>query len=236
DVEAGRVRFVGDADERLAEDYLRALRWFRFYGRFGDPLNDYDAMRAITRAAPNLRQISVERVWAEISKIIAGPNADRVLKLIHISGVGRVIGLPEGDISALDKARLTSRNSAALMAIYGGEEVLALGQRWKWSKVEQKTAAFIVGKLLTPYGIGDAKRDIVEGIPVEIITALLATRGDDLTRRFIETWEAPAFPVSGNELIERGITGVEIGRWMKDARRRWIESDYTLGKTDMLGV
>ncbi len=94
DLAAGRVRFVGDADTRLAEDYLRALRFFRFQARYGRGAPDEAAVAAIGRAVPGLARLSVERVWMELKRILEVPDPLAAVALMAETGVLGV-ALPE---------------------------------------------------------------------------------------------------------------------------------------------
>ena len=87
DLAAGRVRFVGDARQRLAEDYLRALRFFRFWARYGRGEPDADAMAAIREAVPGLARLSVERVWMEMKRLLAAEDPSLALQLMANTGV-----------------------------------------------------------------------------------------------------------------------------------------------------
>ncbi|MEO3475053.1 CCA tRNA nucleotidyltransferase [Roseomonas sp. CAU 1739] len=94
DLAAGLVRFVGDADTRLAEDYLRALRFFRFQARYGRGAPDAAAVAAIRRAVPGLARLSVERVWMELKRILAVPDPLEAMALMARTGVLGAV-LPE---------------------------------------------------------------------------------------------------------------------------------------------
>ena len=87
DLAAGKVRFVGDADTRLAEDYLRALRFFRFHARYGRGAPDAAAVAAIRRAVPGLARLSAERVWMELKRILAVPDPLAAVALMVETGV-----------------------------------------------------------------------------------------------------------------------------------------------------
>jgi poly(A) polymerase/tRNA nucleotidyltransferase (CCA-adding enzyme) len=108
DLAAGVVRFVGDPDTRLAEDYLRALRFFRFQARYGRGAPDAAAVAAIRRAVPGLARLSAERVWMELKRILAVPDPVAALALMAATGVLGAV-LPEaGDIAASDRHGLAA--------------------------------------------------------------------------------------------------------------------------------
>ncbi|MBR0651302.1 CCA tRNA nucleotidyltransferase [Roseomonas terrae] len=94
DLAAGLVRFVGDPDTRLAEDYLRALRFFRFQARYGRGAPDASAVAAIRRAVPGLARLSAERVWMELKRILSVPDPVPAVSLMTETGVLGAV-LPE---------------------------------------------------------------------------------------------------------------------------------------------
>lgn len=100
DLAVGLVRFVGDADTRLAEDYLRALRFFRFQARYGRGAPDEAAVAAIGRAVPGLARLSAERVWMELKRILAVPDPVATLALMAATGVLPAV-LPEARLAGL---------------------------------------------------------------------------------------------------------------------------------------
>ena len=89
-----KVIFVGDAQMRIKEDYLRILRYFRFYGRIvPEPeLHDADTLEAIRENTQGLRGVSVERVWVEVAKVLVGNHTPHLVKLMYSLGVANNIG------------------------------------------------------------------------------------------------------------------------------------------------
>nr|WP_194298628.1 CCA tRNA nucleotidyltransferase [Acetobacter fallax] len=87
DLRMSRIRFVGDARERIREDALRILRFFRFQGRFGGTEPDQETLDAISDCAVLVRKLSAERVWAELRRILVGPHVVQMLELMARSGV-----------------------------------------------------------------------------------------------------------------------------------------------------
>jgi poly(A) polymerase len=98
DLDARRVRFIGEAGDRIAEDFLRILRFFRFYAWYGKGAPDREAMRAIVAGRDGMTSLSAERVWTELQKLLAAPHAARALLWMRQSGVYQIV-LPEsGDM------------------------------------------------------------------------------------------------------------------------------------------
>ena len=94
DLNAKHVRFVGDPEKRIKEDYLRILRYFRFYGRISETANDHvkTTLEVIKKCASGLRNVAVERVWTELSRILTAHFAPSLLKLMYELGVAENIG------------------------------------------------------------------------------------------------------------------------------------------------
>ena len=94
DLRSRRVRFVGDARLRIREDYLRILRYFRFYARIaaGPDNHDEDTLKVIEETTPGLQHIAVERIWMELSKILIGNFAPSILRHIYNLKVAKYIG------------------------------------------------------------------------------------------------------------------------------------------------
>lgn len=147
DLAAGRVRFVGDPDTRLAEDYLRALRFFRFHARYGRGAPDAAAVAAIRRAVPGLARLSAERVWMELKRILAAPDPVAAVALMAETGVlAAVLG---GPFDVAELARLAAFAPAPepwprLVALLPGRAApRALAERLKASLEERRILALL---------------------------------------------------------------------------------------------
>jgi poly(A) polymerase len=101
DIETRTIRFIGDASQRIAEDYLRILRFFRFFAHYGSGRPDADGLRASARAKDKLATLSAERVWSETKKLLAAPDPSRALLWMRQSGVLTAI-LPETEKWGID--------------------------------------------------------------------------------------------------------------------------------------
>ncbi len=101
DIETRTVRFIGDAQARVAEDYLRVLRFFRFFAYYGSGRPDADGLRACARAKSSLSSLSAERVWSEMKKLLAARDPGRALLWMRQSGVLTEI-LPETEKWGID--------------------------------------------------------------------------------------------------------------------------------------
>lgn len=156
DLAAGLVRFVGDPDTRLAEDYLRALRFFRFQARYGRGAPDAAAMAAIRRAVPGLGRLSAERVWMELKRILSVPDPVAALVLMVETGVlGAPAVLPEASIGGL---------FTRLIGLGAPPDPL-LRLTALLDRDEQATA--IIGRVAARLKLSGQERDMVEALAGE---------------------------------------------------------------------
>ncbi len=101
DIETKTLRFIGDAEERIREDYLRILRFFRFFAWYGSGRPEANGLRASARLKDGLNQLSAERVWSELKKLLSAPDPSRAMLWMRQSGVLSAI-LPESEKWGID--------------------------------------------------------------------------------------------------------------------------------------
>ena len=101
DIEARRLRFIGDAEARIREDYLRILRFFRFFAWYGDGRPDAEGLKACARLKDGLGQLSAERVWSELKKLLSASDPSRALLWMRQAGVLTSV-LPESEKWGID--------------------------------------------------------------------------------------------------------------------------------------
>lgn len=108
DIENRVVRFIGDAETRIREDFLRILRFFRFFAWYGSGRPDAEGLRASARLKDGLSRLSAERVWSEISRLLAAPDPSRALLWMRQAGVLTVV-LPETEKWGIDAIHALAR-------------------------------------------------------------------------------------------------------------------------------
>lgn len=101
DLESRTLRFIGDAEQRIREDYLRILRFFRFFAWYGAGRPDAEGLKACARLKDGLDVLSAERVWSELKKLLAAPDPSRALLWMRQSGVLTKV-LPESEKWGID--------------------------------------------------------------------------------------------------------------------------------------
>lgn len=237
DLENRRIRFVGNPVDRIREDYLRILRWVRFHQRFanGHPF-DEETLRAIQANSVGLRGISVERVWSELSKALTYDHADDMLDMLNETGIAYDIAMPTGSAASVYMLKDRSRDPVTrLVAYYRGTCALDdLAVRWKWSSEERKQAAAI-NALLNNKSLDEQSQRFFVAVdsmrPYHVAEA--ARIAHEITA--IETWEIPTFPVSGDDLMKRGVKpGPGLGSILRDMKVMWAESGYRADKAQLL--
>ena len=239
DLQASKAKFVGTADERIKEDYLRILRYFRFQGRTSRPDWDKETLEAIGRNAKGLEQISGERVWMEMSKILSGNHTAEILKKMQDTGVDLYIGLPTfHDEKLLDRVKKHTENPATILSsfIVDASDVDTLMDRWRFSAPERDLMKFIVAAKRGAFDSTVAKKMWTSPkIKNEYVLELAAYFGRADIINELKAWKAPVFPVTGKDLQALGMEpGPEFGKVLSALEAKWKESDYTLSKEELL--
>jgi tRNA nucleotidyltransferase/poly(A) polymerase len=113
DIERRTLRFIGDPEVRIREDYLRILRFFRFFAWYGAGRPDADGLKACARLKDGLEQLSAERVWSELKKLLSAPDPSRALLWMRQAGVLSLV-LPEGERWGIDAIHALTKAEADL--------------------------------------------------------------------------------------------------------------------------
>lgn len=237
DLKAKRVRFVGDADARMHEDYLRILRWFRFHGRIAGnaPLDD-ETCDAVERCAPHLEQISRERVWSEMKQIIAHDTGWVMLREMMRLGVVYPCGLPQGSFYEVARVAAFTRNPVTLFVAYlsDPQRVENLAQRWRWSGEEARLARFLAQHRVDERC--DLRRMLAhEAIDAAKVFELARLQGRMAELDALEAWEVPTFPVRGADLVAAGLKpSPMVSQYLAAMRVLWTDSDYQLDRETLI--
>ncbi len=216
DLASGRVRFVGDPAQRLAEDYLRLLRFFRFQARYGRVPPDAQTKAALRAAVPGLARLSPERVWAELKRLLAAPDPAPALAMMAELGVLAAV-LPEG-VTAEAALPAEPDPLLRLAAIFRGDPD-RLAARLRLSHAEQ---ARLVALRQPPPDPARLREALAE-TPADILAGRALIAGEKALAAQIMATEAPRFPFSGRDVLALGIPpGPEVGRLLARARARWL--------------
>ncbi|MGH7121591.1 MAG: CCA tRNA nucleotidyltransferase [Acetobacteraceae bacterium] len=237
DLIAGRLRFVGRPKARLAEDRLRALRYFRFFAFFARLPPDTPTLAALAAAATALGNLSKERIWSELKRLLAAPDPRPALALMRRTGVLAAL-LPEaGDLAALDGLAILGAppdpllRLAALLGRTPATQDLAprLADRFRLSAAESASLArLITGPIPPAYADPATLRRLLAEEPPEplIARSLLAGIGEDAGGRLrarLATTPRPVFPLAGRDALALGMApGPAVGRTLAAVRAWWL--------------
>jgi tRNA nucleotidyltransferase (CCA-adding enzyme) len=218
--------FVGDADERIKEDYLRILRYFRFQGRLSTPTWDKDTLKAISSNVKGLQQISAERIWQEMSKVLSGNNVASVVEYMALTGTSKIIGLSTNE---LNKVKDKGNPIVALAQMGNTTDIV---KRWRLSNNESALLDFLVKNKNNSLDQKKVEDMIADGVSKDLISALATLQGKDVN---IDA-EVPNFPVTGADLIANGMKpGPEMGAKLGQLKQKWKDSNFKATKDELLG-
>ncbi|MEP5937282.1 MAG: CCA tRNA nucleotidyltransferase [Erythrobacter sp.] len=232
DLEERRVRFIGDARQRIREDHLRIMRYFRFQARFGYML-DEDAESACAELAETIKGLSRERVAMELLKLLQLPDPAPTVARMRKLGVLQVI-LPETcppQLANLEQliaaeqeqsfAPSAIRRLAALLPVIS-EVADAVAARLRLSR-KQRAHLICVAERNNDDPQHAAALAYREGTDCAIDRILL-TNGDASA---LKDWQVPQFPLKGGLIVERGIAaGPDIARILRAIEDRWIAEGF----------
>ncbi len=246
DAEAGRVIFIGDADQRLREDYLRILRFFRFNAWYGAGM-DEAGLEACARQAAGLEKIARERIWKELKKLLTAPSPRLAVEAMGMSGVLDHV-LPNHDGAAgLHDLELTEQLTGvqpdpmlrlmALLprtapAIQQTQHVLRLSNQESdrltmWGAENLPNPVGIKAKELRATLYWHGKQAVVD-------RAMLAGADVRDLLAAINAWRRPEFPITGDDALAAGLQGRAIGLALSEVTEAWVESDFYLEREALL--
>lgn len=245
DLQARRVRFVGEPARRIAEDYLRILRFFRIFAHYGQPPADGAALAACRAHAESLRTLSAERVSQELLKLLAADDPAAVLRLMGEAGVLDVV-LPEatniGRLQALTRIDDGDpvRRLAAVLAI-SPAQAPQLGERLRLSVRDRDRLQRAARAEFALDADGRAVRALLYRLGREAFVDqayLRAAEGGASPQAWLhaaEEWRPPAFPLTGDDVLALGVQkGPAIGRLLRAVEDWWIRRDFAPGRDDLL--
>jgi poly(A) polymerase len=248
DIAARRVRFIGEPSQRIAEDYLRILRFFRFHAWYGAGVPDAAGLHACIRSRAGLETLSRERVRMELLKLLVAPHATPTLVIMTETGLlGAVLGgvpllasfenmakaEPAMGIAADAVRRLGALNVAVK------EDAERLSQRLRLSNAESERLAALEGWWRVSPKSGDQAAHALlyrlgpQSFADQVLLAWSRSAAGaadrawhdlaDLPRR----WKAPKFPLKASDFVRRGIAaGPALGAALRSAEEAWIAADF----------
>lgn len=242
DLRARRVRFVGDAQARIVEDYLRVLRFFRFHAIYGDPEGGIDAegLAACAANSAGIETLSRERVGAEMRKLLGARDPAPAVAAMAQAGV-LVHVLPGADHRALaplvhlEMGLEMARAPRWLrrLAVLGGE---GQTERLRLSRAESVDLGRIRDEIGGPRGAAELAYRHSEAIAGDIVlarAALLQTPPPPDWQAEARRGAAARFPLTAADLMP-GLQGVALGARLKELEARWVASGFALTRADLL--
>lgn len=229
DLAERRVRFIGDPHQRIREDHLRILRYFRFQARFGSVPADAASESACAELAATLKGLSRERVGMEMMNLLSltdpAPTISRMAEL----GVLDVV-LPEARVDALvaliaeeRRQQIAPDGLRRLAALLPAEVQLAeaVASRFRLSGAQKKRLATAAAR----DGSEAEARPLAYRLGREAALDRLLIAGADVSA--LEGWTIPAFPLKGGEIVARGIkAGPDVARVLRQVESGWIAAGF----------
>jgi len=245
DLAARRVRFVGDAGERVREDYLRILRFFRFHAWYAAGPPDAAGLAAARAGVDGLARVSAERVRQELVRLLAAPDPTPTVEAMVEAGVAEaVLGelpRPLAPLAVVEASAGAPPDPILRLAALAPSPGLA--ERLKLSRRE---AAALTGFIAedAPLGAdGPARRRALYALGADayrgraMLAAAYGGEAAELPARLAEAaaWPAPAFPLKGRDLIEFGAEkGPELGRLLAELEAFWVAQDFASDRAALL--
>ncbi|WP_417740755.1 CCA tRNA nucleotidyltransferase [Salipiger sp.] len=239
DLRARRVRFIRDAGDRIREDYLRILRFFRFHAWYGDPDEgvDEDALAGIACNLDGLAALSAERIGHEITRLLSAPDpAPSVAVMEQVGVLARVL---PGATSRMLAPLVALEESAALppepmrrLAVMGFFDARSL----RLSKARQKQLDAYQDLISDSAGYAEIAYRHGAAMARDVAALRSASLGqplpDDLGAQ-IAAGAGAKLPIRAQDLMP-AFEGPALGDELRARERRWIESGFTLTKADLL--
>jgi poly(A) polymerase len=258
DIAARRVRFIGDPANRIAEDFLRLLRFVRFHAWYGEGALDAAGLHACIMARAGLDQLSRERVRMELLKLLLAPHATPTLAVMAEAGLlGTVLGgvplLASFEnmvkVEAATGAEADAVRRLGALGVYLMEDAERLAQRLRLSNAEsERLLALEYWWRVSPAAGAQAARALLYGLgPVAFTDRVLVAwarspegAADPAWHDLAvlpQRWTAPGFPLRAADFIRRGVPkGPELGAAIRAAEQAWIAADFPAEPAAIEGI
>jgi len=220
DLKNGIVRFIGNPYERIKEDYLRILRFFRFYTRFGDGHPDTEALKACAELKNGLDILSAERKKEELFKLLSLPIVQKgLIPMIETGVLQKLIPINRLDLSGIDE--IPPIPVLRLWFLCRSEKTgLKLSNKEKSFLTKMTKATVYPSESLYHH------QKIAFLFGMDVYKGICA-----IQKRKTLISEAPVFPITASDMIDVfGLKGAQIGVFLKKAKEIWIEKGFPLKK------
>jgi len=244
DLIAGRVRFMGDARARIAEDYLRVLRLFRFHAWYGKGEIDAEGLRAAAEAKDRLKTLSAERIAKELLRLLEASHPAPVLRVMAATGIlsellpGALQLLRLERLTQLDGENLFTRDAVLRLAALlpdGGAQAVAdvlklsnahrtrLEQALGGEKVAAQLPARDARRLLYRMGAATFRDKVM----LQWAGAPQAAGAWRMLLQMADNWRQPRFVLTGRDVMQAGVPeGPQVGRILAQLEDWWVDGDF----------
>lgn len=241
DCMAGKVRFIGDAAQRIAEDRLRVYRFFRFSASHGDQVFDPAGLDACKRAAADLGGLSAERIGSEMMRMLEMAHIAKTLRTMTRIGILNFDRTVLRQLAFYDTRTDFPLAAGRLALIIGPHGADALQDMWRLSNSEMKAAAALrdAALLLAAGQINEVAyrfADVAKtAVPVAAAMSDWAEEWQDEVLAILRATRVPTFPIKGQDLVDAGLKpGPALGRKLHTLERDWIDSGFQLNRDELL--
>ncbi len=249
DLEKGIVRFIGNPEERILEDHLRILRFFRFYSYYGKDEIEPLGFESCKNHANKLQNISGERIKQEMLKLLSSTNPNNALNKMQEAGIldvifdNKKILLPVTPILNSERELKTNPDPIVRLSyLLHGNNVEQIIERFKFSNKESWLFETLVQNKILPTPDELSQKKLIKRFGNEVFIKLILL-GNALNKNaayknmmeLAQKWTVPEMPLKGEDLISIGINpGKKLGELLKLTEECWENSDFTLKKSDLL--
>ena len=255
DLEKGHVRFIGSAPKKIKEDYVRILRYFRFYSLFGNEEPNQKAIEACRENCSGLKKVPMERIRDELFKIIRTPKAAKTYRLMQENNILSYI-MPDADyIEDLDFFNeatsgflINDENIVKMFILYRPDKALAenLAVRLKFSRREKQLFTSLAKEQISTKEILDSKEVLkiaykhnTDFCCAKFLTLIAQDHNipADFTTIYqnISSLSSPIFPLKGKDIFDHGLAdSAKVGKFLQELEQIWIDSDFDLTKEQLL--
>jgi poly(A) polymerase len=247
DLEAGRVRFIGDPATRIREDYLRILRLFRFHAWYGKGELDRDALAAVAAEKAGLRILSAERVQKELFRLLEAQDPAPMLKtMAAISVLAEVLPCTVDTVRLERLIRIDCANFFAadailrLAALVPRQALDQIADRLKLSNADRERLddlGHAAGKIIPCLSVREVRNLLYRMGAHRFKDRVRLAWADDpemssaprwrILLTVADDWHRPHFPLTGRDVMAEGVPqGPQVGRILAEIEAWWIDSDF----------
>jgi poly(A) polymerase len=250
DLKNGVVRFIGNADERIKEDYLRILRFFRFYAYFGDNEILQSELQACINNKEGLKIISGERIKNEFCKLLLAPKAKETLEILYRNNFLEIISdIKNEDFEIANFENKIIHNPILALAIilkFSENTIKKIATKWHISKKERKLLTSLSQSLQADfedkYQVNNlirtkGKDEFFDCLVLNKFKKRINEKQYINLSEYAQNLVIPEFPLKASDLMAMGVPqGKKLGELLSEAEKIWEKSEYKTSKQKLLSI